>query len=363
MRAQVWNRLVDFLYCQEVMRIKKLLNTLYVLSEGNYLTLEGENVIIQNSNKTIARFPLHTFDNIVSFTYQGASPALMGACTEKNIGLSFFSPYGKYLCSLSGKSYGNVLLRKEQYRISDDIGRSYSYAKNMIIGKVNNTRIILERALRDHPYRIDTNKIKHVSEYMHEGIKRIDNCNDLDSLRGMEGEIASQYFSVFNEMIINQKETFVFSTRNRRPPLDPVNALLSFAYTILTNDCANALESVGLDPYVGFLHRDRPGRKSLALDLVEELRGVIADRFVLSIINLQIVHENHFFRQEDGAIILNEEGRKIFFGMWQSKKKEEIRHPFLEEKICWGLVPYVQALLLARTIRGDIEEYPPFLWR
>lgn len=325
--------------------------------------MDGENIVILREKETLGRFPLHTLENIISFTYKGASPALMGACAERHIGLCFFSPQGRYLARSVGASYGNLLLRKEQYRISDNINRSCHYARNMIIGKIFNCRWSLERTVRDHELRVDAEKIKGISRELYDGVKKIQKCDSMDNLRGLEGELASRYFSVFDELIINQKNDFVFETRNRRPPTDYVNALLSFTYTILANDCANALESVGLDSYVGFMHRDRPGRKSLALDLMEELRGIMADRFVLTLINTKVIKKEHFFRQQDDAVMLTDSGRKQFFGAWQIRKKEKITHLFLKEKMEWGLVPYVQALLLARTIRGDIEEYPPFLWK
>lgn len=343
--------------------MKKLLNTLYVLSNENYLALDGENVVVMHAKDALGRFPLHTLENIISFTYKGASPALMGACAERNVGLTFFSPFGKFLARSSGKSRGNVLLRKEQYRISDDIERSCLYARNMIVGKIYNCRWNLERTIRDHALRVDTDKIKAISNELYKVLPELRVCKELDHLRGIEGELAARYFSAFNELIINQKEDFIFKNRSKRPPMDLVNALLSFAYTILAGDCANALESVGLDAYVGFMHRDRPGRQSLALDLMEELRSVLADRFVLTLINLKIIRKEHFSIQKDGAVLLTDEGRKIFFKAWQSHKKEVITHPFLKEKVEWGLVPHVQAMLLARTIRGDLEEYPPFLWK
>lgn len=343
--------------------MRKLLNTLYVMTESCYLTLDGENIVIQNGDTVLGRFPLHTLENIVCFTYKGASPALMGACAERQIGMSFFSPRGAFLARVSGKEYGNVLLRKEQYRISDHEDRSVSYAKNMIVGKVYNCRWSIERTLRDHAYRVDTEKLKQISNALYEALPKIDGASLLDELRGLEGKAAEQYFSVFDDMILNQKEDFFFQTRNRRPPLDNVNAVLSFAYTVLAGECANALSSVGLDPYVGFMHGDRPGRESLALDLMEELRPVLADRFVLTLINTKALQANHFEKQKDNAVLLNEDGRKVFFNAWQNHKKEKITHPYLIEKLEWGLVPYVQALLLARTIRGDMDEYPPFLWK
>ena len=343
--------------------MRKLLNTLYITTDNCYLSLDGENIVIQDGEKTLGRFPLHTLENIVCFTYKGASPALMGACAERQIGMSFFSPRGAFWVRTVGKEYGNVLLRKEQYRISDDSDRSIVYAKNMIVGKVFNCRWSIERTLRDHAYRVDAERLKSVSQTLYETLPQIDGARKPDELRGIEGKAAEQYFSVFDHMILNQKEDFMFTVRSRRPPLDNINAVLSFAYTVLAGDCINALTSVGLDPYVGFLHGDRPGRASLALDLMEEFRPILADRFVLTLINTKALQAIHFERQKDNAVFLNAEGRKMFFTAWQNHKRENITHPYLKEKIPWGLVPYVQALLLARTIRGDLEEYPPFLWK
>lgn len=343
--------------------MRKLLNTLYVMTENCYLTLDGENIVIQDGEKTLGRFPLHTLENIICFTYKGASPALMGACAERKIGMTFFSPRGAFLARVVGKEYGNVLLRKEQYRISDNDERRISYAKNMIVGKVFNGRWSIERTLRDHGYRVDAEKLKEVSKSLYDTLPQIDGAVGLDELRGIEGKAAEQYFSVLNDMILNQKEDFGFTRRSRRPPLDNINALLSFAYTVLAGDCANALASVGLDPYVGFMHGDRPGRSSLALDLMEEMRPILADRFVLTLVNTKAIQAVHFERQKDNAVLLNDEGRRVFFSAWQNHKKESLTHPYLKEKIVWGLVPYVQALLLARTIRGDVDEYPPFLWK
>ena len=343
--------------------MRKLLNTLYVMTESCYLILDGENIVIQDGEKALGRFPLHTLENIICFTYKGASPALMGACADRKIGMSFFSPRGAFLARVVGKEYGNVLLRKEQYRISDDAIRSIAYAKNMIIGKVFNSRWSIERTLRDHAYRVDAERLKQVSNVLYDMLPKIDHVLKLEELRGIEGKAAEQYFSVFDHMILNQKDDFKFTARNRRPPLDNINAVLSFAYTVLAGDCANALSSVGLDPYVGFMHGDRPGRISLALDLMEELRPILADRFILTLVNTKAIQAVHFERQKDNAVLLNDDGRKVFLNAWQNHKKEKITHPYLKEKIEWGLVPYVQALLLARTIRGDVDEYPPFLWK
>ena len=343
--------------------MRKLLNTLFILSEETYLSLDGENIVILAENSEKRRFPLHMLENIMCFSYKGASPALMGACAERKIGLSFFSPNGKFLAGVHGKEYGNVLLRKQQYRISDDKEQGVQYAKNMMIGKVYNSRWTLERTARDHKERVDYESIRKISAELQEGLLKIRTVDNIDQLRGIEGELASRYFSVFDELILNQKDDFIFQTRNRRPPMDRVNALLSFAYAVVERECANALRSVGLDPFVGFMHTDRPGRESMALDIMEEFRSILCDRFVLTLINTKTVRKDSFMKGDDGAVLLNDKGRKIFFNIWQNRKRELITHPFLKEKMEWGLVPYIQALLLARTIRGDIEEYPPFLWK
>ncbi len=255
------------------------------------------------------------------------------------------------------------MLRKQQYRISDDKEQGVQYAKNMMIGKVYNSRWTLERTARDHKERVDYESIRKISAELQEGLLKIRTVDNIDQLRGIEGELASRYFSVFDELILNQKDDFIFQTRNRRPPMDRVNALLSFAYAVVERECANALRSVGLDPFVGFMHTDRPGRESMALDIMEEFRSILCDRFVLTLINTKTVRKDSFMKGDDGAVLLNDKGRKIFFNNWQNRKRELITHPFLKEKMEWGLVPYIQALLLARTIRGDIEEYPPFLWK
>lgn len=343
--------------------MRHLLNTLYVLSEDSRLTLDGENVVVKRGETEMARLPLHTLEGIISFTYAGATPALMGACAKRGVDLTFFSPYGKFLARTVGEEYGNVLLRQMQYRIADDPMQSCRYARCFILGKVYNARWVLERATRDHPQRVAVDKLKQASAKMAESLPIIEQCGDTEQLRGLEGVAAQQYFDCFNDLILQQQDEFVFTTRNRRPPLDNVNALLSFAYTILANDCAAALSSVGLDPYVGFMHRARPGRRSLALDLMEELRTVYADRFVLSCINQKILTARHLQRQENGAVWLTDDGRRAFFKAWQARKQEQITHPFLQEKMPWGLVPYVQALLLSRTLRGDMEVYPPFFWK
>lgn len=327
------------------------------------MSLDGENVVIIKDNNELGRVPLHNLEGIVVFGYTGASPALMGNCAKHNISLCFMTQYGKFLSRISGEVRGNVTLRKTQYFISEKKEASIKIARNFIIGKIYNSRWVIERAVRDHSMRVDVQKLKDVSDSLKKSIDMAVVCEEHEVLRGIEGEAAKLYFSVFNDLILQQKEHFSFNGRNKRPPLDNVNALLSFAYTLLTNNIVSALETVGLDPYVGFMHTDRPGRVSLALDLLEELRSVFADRFAISLINKKMISPDGFIKKENGAIIMNDDTKKIFLSAFQEKKQEKITHPFLEEKIEWGMVPYVQSLLLARFIRGDIEEYPPFLWK
>ena len=343
--------------------MKQLLNTLFVTSEDVYLSLDGENVVANRDKQVVARYPLHTLQSIISFSYSGASPALMGACAKRQIGLALCSPQGSFLARVNGPSQGNVLLRRMQYRVADDPAPSCRIARMMIFGKLYNSRWCVERTKRDHSLRIDELRFSAVSEQLRNLLPQVAAEVSLDSLRGLEGTGSSAYFSVLDDMILQGKDIFFFHGRNRRPPLDAMNALLSFAYSLLAHDCASALESVGLDSYVGFLHRDRPGRESLALDLMEELRPCMADRFVLTLINNRIIKPDDFDFRESGAVLLSEQGRKVFLKCWQDKKKDTLTHPFLEEKISWGLVPYVQSLLLARYLRGDIDAYPPFLWK
>ena len=265
--------------------MKKLLNTLYVTSENSYLALDGENVVVFENKTELGRVPLHNLEEIVSFGYRGTSPALMGACVDRNISLCYLTPQGKFLARISGEIKGNVILRQQQYTSSRDESISLGIAKNCILGKVYNARWVLERAVRDHSMQIDVDQVRAASSFLKNSLELIQNSQSKDQLRGYEGEAANIYFGVFNQLILQQKKDFVFKGRNKRPPLDPVNALLSFVYTLLTNTITSALESVGLDPYVGYLHTDRPGRASLSLDLIEELRAVLADRFVLTVIN------------------------------------------------------------------------------
>lgn len=343
--------------------MKKLLNTLYVTSENSYLSLDGENVVVFEEKTEIGRVPLHNLEGIVSFGYRGTSPALMGACAERNVSLCYLTPQGRFLARVSGRIKGNVLLRQQQYVSSRDEKISLEIAKNCILGKVYNARWVLERAVRDHSMQIDLEQVKSASGFLKSSLEYIQDAQSKEQLRGYEGEAASVYFGVFDQLILQQKKDFVFQGRSRRPPLDNVNALLSFVYTLLTNQITSALETVGLDPYVGYLHTDRPGRASLSLDLIEELRAVFADRFVLSLINKRIVNGKNFSKKENGAVLMADELRKKVLTEWQNRKREVITHPYLGEKVEWGMVPYVQAMLLARYLRGDLDGYPVFLWK
>ena len=343
--------------------MKQLLNTLFVTSEDIYLSLEGENVLANRDKQVLARYPLHTLQSIVSFSYAGASPALMGACASHGIGLAFCTPRGRFLARVCGESNGNVLLRREQYRIADDPQRSCLAARTMIFGKLSNSAATIQRTLRDHGPRVADCGLEDASKKIKDLLPLTLEVSDLEALRGLEGVGAAAYFGVFDHLLLCRKEDFFFHGRNRRPPLDRVNAMLSFAYSLLSHDCASALESVGLDSYVGFLHRDRPGRESLALDLMEELRPCMADRFVLTLVNNRMIKPEDFQTQDSGAVLLTEDGRKKFLKAWQERKRDTLTHPYLSEKMSWGMIPYVQALLLARYLRGDLDGYPPFLWK
>ena len=339
--------------------MRHLLNTLFVTSEDIYLSLDGENVVASREKAAVARYPLHTLSTIVTFAYSGASPALMGACAQRGIALSFCTPRGKFLARVIGEANGNVLLRRTQYRAADDPAQSCAIAQAMVFGKVHNARWSIERTRRDHGLRVDDQRLGEVSGQLKALLPQLLQETNMDSLRGLEGAGATAYFGVFDELILGDRPLFRFETRSRRPPLDPTNALLSFAYSLLSHDCAWALESVGLDSYVGFLHRDRPGRSSLALDLMEEFRPCVADRFVLTCINNRVFQKPDFVCRENGGVLLSESGRRTFLQRWQERKKDSLTHPFLGEKVPW----YLQALLLARYLRGDLDAYSPFLWK
>ncbi|MBU1054141.1 MAG: type I-C CRISPR-associated endonuclease Cas1c [Proteobacteria bacterium] len=343
--------------------MKKHLNTLFVTSQGAYLAKEGETVVVKVEKEVRLRIPVHTIGGIVCFGNVGCSPFLMGFCAENGVGVSFLSEYGRFLARIQGPVSGNVLLRREQYRKADDPAFSAEMAKAVLIGKIANCRTVLKRALRDHTEKIDSDKIADTVKRLSYNLELLNRDQPLDVLRGLEGDAAHIYFGVFDHLIVSQKEAFYFHERNRRPPLDNVNCLLSFIYTLLAHDIRSALEAVGLDPAVGFLHRDRPGRPSLALDLMEEFRPVIADRLALSLINLRQVQDKGFKKTDSGAVLMNDDTRKTLLVAYQERKQEEIYHPFIDEKVTIGLLFHIQALLLARYLRGDLDGYPPFIWK
>lgn len=343
--------------------MKKLLNTLFVTTQGAYLSKEGETVVIKIDGEVAMRLPVHTLGGIVCFGQISCSPYLMGFCAESGVAISFLTEHGDFLAKVQGPVSGNVLLRREQYRRADDNNSSVQIAKAVLTGKIANCRTVLQRLLRDHSEKIDIDSISAASQRLANAMRRLQAESSLDVLRGIEGESANTYFSVFDHLITSQKDDFTFNERNRRPPLDNVNCLLSFIYTILMHDVRSALESVGLDPAVGFLHRDRPGRYSLALDIMEEFRPYIADRLTLSLINLSQVQGKGFKKKQSGAVWMDDDTRKTVLIAYQKRKQEEIEHPFLKEKVAVGIIPYVQALLMARYLRGDIDNYPPFIWK
>jgi CRISP-associated protein Cas1 len=348
--------------------MKHLLNTLYVTLPEAFLALEGETVLVRREEKatgkmaTAMRLPLHNLEAIVCYSYPGVSPALMSACAERNIDLCFLTPGGRFQARVVGRVKGNVLLRKKQYQVSEDLAASLPIARSFLIGKIANSRKVLERAIRDHAYSLDVPALSQVSAGLRETLRALPACPNQADLIGFEGSAAKAYFSVLDQLILQQKDAFFFHERSRRPPMDNMNALLSFLYTLLANEAASALEAVGLDPYVGFLHQDRPGRPSLALDLMEELRPVFADRLALSLVNRKQVAGQGFVAKENGGVLMDDETRKKVLTVWQERKRETILHPYLQEKIEFGMLPYVQALLLARYLRGDLDAYPPFFW-
>jgi len=343
--------------------MKKLLNTLYVSTQGTYLSREGETVLARVEKETRLQLPIHTLSGIVCFGQVSCSPPLLGLCAERGVGVSFLTEHGRFLARLQGPVAGNVLLRRQQYRWADDDMRSAELARSFLIGKVANCRTVLQRALRDHGEKSGAEALEKASLGLRFSLDQLPKLSSLDALRGLEGDAAGTYFGVFGHLITSQKEDFQFNQRSRRPPLDRVNCLLSFVYTLLMHDIRGALETVGLDPAVGFLHRDRPGRASLALDILEEFRPVLADRLALSLINLGMVRKNGFRQTETGAVIMDDDLRKTLLLSYQKRKQEVINHPFLNEKVEIGLLPFVQSMLLARHIRGDLDGYPPLIWR
>jgi len=320
-------------------------------------------VVVEREKQKVMQIPIHTIGGIVCFGNVLCSPFLLGFCAERDVAVSFLSEHGRFLASVRGPVSGNVLLRRKQYRMADDEETTRGIAANVISGKLANCRIVINRTIRDHAAKVNAGALKEASENIGRIIERIPAMHGTDEVRGLEGQAAAEYFRVFDHLIVDQKEDFVFSERNRRPPLDEVNALLSFVYTLLAHDVRSALETVGLDPAVGFLHRDRPGRPGLALDIMEEFRPVIADRLVLSLINRRQLGKKGFTKAANGAVTMDDDTRKTVLIEYQSRKQDEIHHPYIEETVPIGLLFFIQANLMARYIRGDIDGYPPFFWR
>ncbi len=343
--------------------MKQLLNTLYVTTQGAYLAREGETLLVRVEQEVKLQVPIHTLSSVVCFGRVSSSPPLMGLCSERGVALAFFSMNGRFLARVQGPVSGNVLLRREQYRRSEDETRAAAIARSIVIAKVANCRTVLLRAAREKTEGQESAELDAAALRLSRLMEELQNPHALDTVRGHEGDAARVYFEVFDHLITESKEAFFFRTRSRRPPLDNLNALLSFLYTLLTHDVAAALEGVGLDPAVGFLHRDRPGRPSLALDLVEELRPVIADRLAASLINRRQIKAEGFHKTESGAVEMDDATRKEVLVAYQKRKQEEIVHPFLKERVAFGIVPHAQAMLLARYLRGELDGYPSFVWR
>lgn len=346
--------------------MRRHLNTIYVTSEDAWLRKDGANIVVEVDGAEKGRAPLHMIGGVVCFGRPGASPALMAACADAGIALSFLTPHGKFLARIEGPRTGNVLLRRTQYRVADDPVRATPIVRSIVTAKGANQRTVLRRALRDHGDRMDEparRMLEAAEARLSHVARRAAQAADIAELRGHEGEAAQVYFGAFDAMIQGDRATFSFHGRSRRPPLDRTNALLSFLYAMLGHDCRAALESVGFDPQVGLLHTDRPGRASLALDLMEELRPVLADRLALTLINRGQLKASDFAIDEGGAVSLTDDGRKTVLLAWQERKKRELRHPFLGETMPMGLVPHIQALLLSRHLRGDLDGYPPFIWK
>jgi CRISPR-associated protein Cas1 len=346
--------------------VRRQLNTLYVTTEGAWLKKDGANVVMEVEGSERARLPIHMLASIVCFGRVLVSPPLLGFCAEQGVSVAYLSANGRFLARVEGPVAGNVLLRREQYRASDDLPRAALIVRNVVGGKLFNQRAVVSRALRDHGEMLAQDArdaLERTQKRLAIIGRRLRIESGIDVLRGLEGEAAQSYFGVFQHLIRVDDPTFRFSGRSRRPPLDALNALLSFLYTLITHDCRSALESVGLDPAVGFLHRDRPGRPSLALDLIEEMRPVIADRLALSLVNRKQLNKRDFKTLDNGAVTMTEAARKTILVAYQERKRDDILHPFLDEKIPLGMVPFVQALLLARHLRGDIDAYPAYLWQ
>ena len=340
--------------------MKKLLNTLYVLTPDSYLFCRNETICVKIGEQEKVAVPALSIEAVVCFGKTTVSTPLIGFCAERGISLVFLSEHGQFLARVEGPVSGNVLLRKRQYESLSDPDFTASFVRALLMAKLRNSKSVLLRSARNEEG--GDSALYDAAGRLSELAKDLNGTASVDTMRGIEGAAATLYFSCFDRML-GEACPFRFETRSRRPPLDPVNALLCFAYSLLSHDCAWALESVGLDSYVGFLHRDRPGRNSLALDLMEEFRPCVADRFVLTCINNRVFQKSDFVCRENGGVLLSEGGRRTFLQRWQERKKDSLTHPFLGEKVPWGLVPYLQALLLARYLRGDLDAYPPFLWK
>ncbi len=340
------------------------LNTLFVTLEGAWLFKDGQAVEVRHERETKLRVPLHNLDGIVCLGWDiGASAQLMHACAEAGVTLSFCSPHGKFLAAATGYASGNVLLRRTQYRLADDPTASAAIARNIVAAKIASSRVSLLRAARDRPHDSSADRLATIATWLGHRVETVLRETSLDVIRGIEGDSAAAYFEALPALLTGGDPAIQMNGRSRRPPLDPVNALLSFLYALLSHDCRSALGAAGLDPAVGFLHRDRPGRPSLALDLMEEFRPVLADRLALALLNRKQLSAADFQTQENGAVSLRDESRKKVLVAWQERKREELVHPFLQEKVPWGIVPHLQARLLARHLRGDLDAYPAFLWK
>ena len=343
--------------------MRRHLNTLYVTTQGAYLAKDGQTVAVRVEGKTKLRVPVTNLEGVVCFGNVGCSPFVLGHCAKNGVGLSFLTKNGRFLARSTGFAGGNVLLRREQYRRADDPSRATDLARSFVIGKIANCRSVLMRALRDHPKAKGHGEVRRAVNELATMLARLGTAPSLDVLRGMEGRAARIYFGVFDHLILRSKSEFQFKGRSRRPPLDRTNALLSFLYTLLVHDQSSALECVGLDFQVGCLHRDRPGRPGLALDLIEELRPFLADRLALTLINRGRFGPADFRRHDNGAVLLNDEGRKKVLMTYQERKDTTLIHPFLKEKTTIGMLVHLQARLLARHMRGDLDAYPPFFMR
>jgi CRISPR-associated protein Cas1 len=343
--------------------MKQHLNTLFITTDGAYLAREGQAVLVRHEKQTKIRLPIHTIGSIVCLGRVGVSPSLAALCGEQGVSISLCSSHGRFLARISGFTSGNVLLRREQYRRADDVAASAAIARAIVAGKIANCRQVLLRGARDHPDTPGTSSLQEAADKLAQSLRLLSDDMDLDAIRGMEGDAANAYFATFDHLITNRDGRFVFTRRSRRPPMDNVNAMLSFIYAMLAHDVRSACESVGLDPAVGFLHRDRPGRPGLALDLMEELRPFLADRLVLSLINRQQVDPAGFTTDQTGGVRMSDATRKALLVAYQKRKQDTIEHPFLLEKVTIGLLPHIQARLLARHLRKDLDAYPPFIWR